>query len=142
MALTYASGTDGRIRDGATALAGITKWSIDKQLQMIPTPSFSLTADANGVVWNQFALKGLAQGTVDITGHFDVGDNTEVGLYIGKTVSLDLYLSVAGTFGYENLAGTVMSIQAGTDIEANKAASFSCKVQLTGTVTPAEAIAA
>lgn len=142
MALTYASGTDGRIRDGASTLAGITKWSIDKQLQMIPTPSFSLTADANGVVWNQFTLKGLASATVDISGHFDVGDNTETSLYVGKSVVLDLYLSVAGLFGPENLAGTVMSVQYGTDIEANKAASFSCKVQLTGTVTPAEPIAA
>lgn len=140
MALTYASGTDGRVRDGSTALAGITKWSIDKQLQMIPTPSFSLSADSNGVVWNQFALKGLASGTVDISGHFDVGDNTETGLYIGKSVTLDLYLSVGSAFGYENLTGTVMSIQAGTDIEANKAATFACKVQLTGSVTPAEAI--
>lgn len=142
MALTYASGTDGRVRDGSTVLAGLTRWSIDKTLQMIPTPSFSLTADGNGVVWNQFALKGLAQATVDIAGHFDVGDNTETGLYVGKAVTLDLYLSASGTFGYENLTGTVMSIQAGTDIEANKAATFACKVQLTGTVTPAEAISA
>jgi hypothetical protein len=142
MALTYASGTDGRVRDGASAVAGLTRWSIDKQLQMIATPSFSLTADANGVVWNQFTLKGLAQATCDIEGHFDVGDNTETSLYVGKSVVLDLYLSVGSLFGYENLAGTVMSIQAGTDIEANKAATFKCRVQLTGTVTPAEAIAA
>jgi hypothetical protein len=142
MALTFASGTDGRVRDGASAVAGLTGWSIDKQLQMIPSPHFGITADANGVTWNVFTLKGLASATCDIEGHYDVGDNSETSLYIGKTVSLDLYLSVAGTFGYENLAGTVMSIQAGTNIEANKPATFKAKVQLSGTVTPAEAIAA
>ena len=64
MALTYKSGTAGAVRSGSNVvIGGLTKWSIDKQLQMIATPSFSLTADANGVTWNQFVLTGLASAT-------------------------------------------------------------------------------
>lgn len=135
MALAYKSGTAGAVRSGSNvAIAGLTKWSIDKQLQMIATPSFSLTADANGVMWNQFVLTGLASATADIAGHYNTGDGTEVILYIGAVLVLDLLFDKTTPYGYLDLAATVMSVQAGTDIEANKAASFSAKVQLTGSI--------
>jgi hypothetical protein len=141
MALTFTSGTAGRVRDGSSTLAGLNKWSINKTLPMIETPHFEVTADSNGVPWMPVALYGFATATVDMSGFFDIGDNSETSLYIGKTVSLDLYFNKTSAFGYENLAGTVMEISADNDATANRAATFSCKVRLTGTVTPAEAIA-
>lgn len=142
MALTFAPGTHGRVRDGSSVLAGLFKWSIQKSLAMIQTPHFEVTADGNGVPWMPQALYGFANATVDIGGHFDVGDNSETTLYIGKSVVLDLYFSKTLAIGPENLAGTVSEISYGTDATSSSPATFTAKVTLTGTVTPAEAIAA
>jgi hypothetical protein len=103
MSLTFAPGTHGRVRDGSSILAGLFKWSIQKSLQMIQTPHFEVTADANGVPWMPQALYGFANATVEIGGSFDVGDNSETSLYIGKAVVLDLYFSKTLAFGPENL---------------------------------------
>lgn len=141
MALTFTAGTAGRVRDGSSTLAGLFKWSIQKSLQIIQSPHFEVTADSNGVPWMPQALYGFANATVELGGHFDIGDNSETSIYIGKSVVLDLYFNKTSAFGYENLAGTVSEISAATDATATTPASFTAKITLTGTVTPAEAIA-
>jgi hypothetical protein len=135
MALAYKSGTAGAVRTGSNvAVAGLKSWTINKQLTRIPVPSFDLTADANSVVWNSYALNGLAEGTADVTGWYNTGDTTESILYIGAAVSLDLLFDKTTPYGYLDQAAVVVEISAGTDIEANKAAVFSAKFRFTGAV--------
>lgn len=137
MAVAFASGTAGRIREGAgsTVIAGIAEWKISKQVAEIPTPHFELTADGNGVVWNDF-LYGLADATVDLSGLFNVGDNSESALYIGKAVVLDLLILRTGPFGLVDLVGFVKSVSYGTNVN-NQAASFTAQIRLSGTVAAA-----
>lgn len=134
----YISGTAGRVATGSghVAIAGIKLWKLPKSVTMIPTPHFELTADANGTVWNDISLKGLAQATVDIDGWFDIANNTEATLATGVVVLLDLLFDKNSSFGYIGLNGTVMEVGPGTNVE-NQAGVFSCKVQLTGVVPTA-----
>lgn len=133
---TFASGTGGRIREGAgsTVIAGISEWKISKQLAEVPTPHFELAADANSVVWNAF-LYGLADATVDLNGIFDVSGNSETTFYIGKTVVLDLLLTRT-PFGLLDLSGFVKSVSYGTNVN-NQPASFTAQIRLSGTVAAA-----
>lgn len=134
-------GTEGRIRTGGgdTPVAGIMEWRITKNVAPIPINHFELTADADSIVWSTFE-KGLASATVTLRGHYNVDatDKTEggtPGLKVGATVSLDL-LFTRTPFGYLNLAGFLTQFEAGTNIE-NQTGTFSCTVQLTGTVAVA-----
>lgn len=138
MAFDPCVGTEGRIALGAgsVAVAGIQEWRINKTLTAIPINHFELTADADGIVWQVFE-KGLAGATATIRGHYNVDatDKTEGGvplLKVGSTLVLDL-LFTRGPFGYTNLAGFITAFEAGTGID-NQTGTFSCTVQLTGTV--------
>lgn len=139
MAYTVKSGTAGAIRTGVgdTQMAGIKSWSISKSLTRIAAPSFDLTADSNGVVWNSYSLNGLAEATADVTGWYDVGaasGGSEATLYIGAAVILDLLFDKSTPYGYRDLAAVVVEVTAGTDIEANKAATFSAKFRMSSSV--------
>lgn len=135
MAYTVISGTAGAIRTGANvAVAGIKSWSISKSLTRIAVPSFDITADGNGISWNLYSLNGLAEATADVTGWYNVGDTTESILYLGAAVTLDLLFNKTSPYGYQDIAAVVVEVSAGTDIEANKAATFSAKFRMTGAV--------
>lgn len=135
MSLAYKSGTAGAVRTGSNvAVAGLKKWSINKQLNRIATPSFDLTADGNGVVWNSYSLNGLAEGTADVEGWYNTGDGTETILYIGAAVTLDLLFDKTTPYGYLDQAAVVVEVSASTDISANQAATFSAKFRFTGAV--------
>ena len=135
MALAYKSGTAGQVRTGANvAVAGIKSWKINKSLTRIAVPSFDLTADSNSIVWNSYALNGLAEGTADVEGWYNTGDGTETTLYIGAAVTLDLLFDKGTPYGYQDQAAVVVEVSAGTDISANSAATFSAKFRFTGAV--------
>jgi len=137
------SGTEGRVRvaAGATVVAGIMEWRINKQLTPIPVNHFELTADADGIVWSAFE-KGLASATATIRGHHNVNgtDKTEggaPGIKVGATLSLDLLFSRT-PFGYTSLACFVTQFEAGTNID-NQTGTFSATVQMSGPVAVATA---
>lgn len=136
MAVVYSSGTGGNVRLGAgsTVVAGITKWTLEKRVQIIASPTFGMTADGNGVYWTPKTLLGLADGTAEFSGYYNVGDVTESVVYIGMTVVLDLLFETGTPFGFMNLSGKVTSLSAGSDVKSTDPATFSCKVELSGTV--------
>lgn len=143
MAFDPCVGTEGRVALGAgsAAVAGVMEWRITKTLAPIPINHFELTADGDGIVWQVFE-KGLASATATIRGHYNVDatDKTEggtPGLKLGATLVLDL-LFTRGPFGYTNLSGFITQFEAGTNIE-NQTGTFSCTVQMTGTVALASA---
>lgn len=137
MATAYTSGLSGNVTAGGTVVAGLNSWSLQKTINVIPTPTFNMTADANGVYWNQYPLFGLAEATVDLDGFFDVGDNSESRLYVGQTVTLNLYFVSAVPFGYTGLTAKIKSISASTNASNNSPATFKASAQLTGTVAAA-----
>jgi hypothetical protein len=138
MAFDPANGTEGRIRVGAgnTVVAGISEWSLEKTAADIPINHFELAADGDGVVWSNYE-RGLANGTVTLTGYYNVDatDKTEgvtPGLKVGASVVLDL-LFTRTPFGYLDLNGFITRFQTGTKVE-NSMATFTATVRLTGTV--------
>lgn len=144
MAFNPTVGQEGRVRIGSnTVVAGIKEWRISKSCAPIPINHFELTADADGVVWQDFE-RGLATATATINGHHNVDatDKTEGGtpaLKVGATVALDLAFDRT-LFGYSNLAGFITQWEAGTNIE-NQTATFSATIQLTGAVAVAATFA-
>ena len=137
MATTFTSGLSGSVTAGGTVVAGLNSWSLQKTINVIPTPTFNMSADANGVYWNQYPLFGLAEASCDLEGHFDVGDNSESRLYVGQTVTLNLYFVSAVPFGYTGLVAKIKSISASTNASNNSPATFKASAQLTGTVAAA-----
>jgi hypothetical protein len=129
-----------RVGVGNAVVAGIMEWRINKQLTPIPVNHFELTADADGIVWSTFE-KGLASATATLRGHYNVDstDKTEggMGIRLGATLALDL-LFTRDPFGYTDLVCFVTQFEAGTNIE-NQTGTFSCTVQMSGTVASATA---
>ena len=143
MAFDPASGTEGRVRIGATdhVVAGISEWRITKSTAEIPVMHFEATADGDGLVWPTYE-KGLAGATVTLRGIYNVDttDKTEGGtpaLANGATVTLDLYFTRA-PFGYANVAGFVTQFEAGIGFE-NQLGTFTATIRCTAAVGDATA---
>jgi len=137
MAFDPAAGTEGRLRLGAgdTVIAGITAWRINKQITLVPYPHFELTADGDGVVWQEF-LKGLAGATGTLQGWYDTDGTAKTeggtpGITVGATLTADL-LFTRGPFGYLNVSIIITGFEAGTKIDATNPADFTATFTVQG----------
>jgi hypothetical protein len=137
MAFDPAAGIEGRLRLGGsdTVVAGIRAWRINKQITLVPIPHFELTADGDGVVWNEF-LKGLAGATGTLQGWYDTDATTKTeggtnGITVGATLSADL-LFTRGSFGYTNVSIIITGFEAGTAADATTPADFTATFTVNG----------
>jgi hypothetical protein len=122
-------------------MSGPMEWRINKEVAMVPINHFELSADANGIVWQNFE-PGLAGATATVRGHINVDatDSTEGGtpaFKLGTTVTLDL-LFTRGPWGYIDLSAKLQAFEAGTNIE-NQTGTFTATFRLNSTVGVAAA---
>lgn len=132
MAYTPYPGPAGGVRVGATAVAGIDKWSFDKTVQVVQSTQFETSADSNGVVW-ETQLQGLGSATGSCEGTFD-GDttNSEERFAIGTIVTLDLYYRKAATaVGFTGISAVVTGLSFGQDLRGK--GTFRMQFTVTGT---------
>ena len=137
MAFDPAAGTEGRLRIGGsdTVIAGIRAWRINKQITLVPIPHFELTADGDGIVWNEF-LKGLAGATGTLEGYYDTDATTKTeggtpGITVGAVLTADL-LFTRGPFGYLNVVIVITGFEAGTAVDATNPANFTATFTVNG----------
>ncbi len=137
MAFDPAAGIEGRLRIGAgdTVVAGIRAWKINKTITLVPVPHFELTADGDGVVWQEY-LKGLAGATGSLEGWYDTDSTlkTEAGtntITVGATLTADL-LFTRGPFGYLNVSIIITGFEAGTAVDTTTPANFTATFTVQG----------
>ncbi len=137
MAFDPAAGSEGRLRLGGsdTVIAGIRAWRLNKQITLVPVPHFELTADGDGVVWQEF-LKGLAGATGTLEGAYDTDATLKTeggtpGITVGATLSADL-LFTRGPFGYLNVSIIITGFDAGTAVDATTPANFTATFTVQG----------
>lgn len=137
MAFDPAAGIEGRLRIGGgdTVVAGIKAWRINKQINLVPYPHFELSADGDGVVWNNF-LKGIAGATGTIEGYYDTDGTLKTeggtnGITVGASLTAD-FLFTRGPFGYMNVPIIITGFEAGTAIDATTPANFTATFTVNG----------
>lgn len=136
MADTFTSGTAGRVRVGAdVVVAGITKWTLNKPLTVIPIPHFESTADGDGIIHPNH-LKGLAgPHTGTLEGYFNsdstnVTDGSTIGITTGATVTLDLLVTRTPR-GFLNMSVTITRLSVDVAVE-NQPARFTAEFTVDG----------
>lgn len=134
MSAAFAAGTDGRVREGVgnTNLAEIEEWKITKSGTAYGANTFENTADANGVVWEKADKFSMAGAVVTGSGFFNIGDNSETTLYLGKSATLDLFLNKATPFGITDVVVKITKIEYGNKATATSCAPFSFEGKVHG----------
>jgi hypothetical protein len=135
MAFTPYRGSGGRVVVGSTNFAGINRWNLDKQVDVVDVTNFESAADANSIIWKQF-VTGLGGATGSLEGRWD-GDttNSEELTPIGTQVTLDLLFFKTGPIGYLDLPAIV------TGISPSQTLTDAANFRMTFTVTGAPAVA-
>lgn len=134
----YNAGSRGRVRIGAgsTVIAGLTKWSIRREVGEIETSNFESGIDANGVIDGEFISDNISNSLVDIEGFIDFTTAaTAFAFAVGATVTLDLiFLKGAGATntGYIDVIGFVKSISPAVELKQGQ--KFTAQVRISNTV--------
>ena len=134
MADTFSSGTLGRIRVGSNVnVGGITRWTLDKQVAVIPIPHFEATPDSDGIYWQDIMLGwGSATGTLEGYWNCDATnqtDGTTIGISPGLTVTLDLIIVKSTPHGFSNVDASIHNLHVEVATENQPArftAQFTC----------------
>jgi hypothetical protein len=138
MAVTMVSGNDGRVRIGTTIVATVKSWKLNKTTTPVPVPNFespTQEGDTATLVYPE-VLGGLSQATITLEGQFniDLSDATDtIGISNGEFADLDLYLSKAVPYGFDDVPVMFTAFNPSTTID-NQAASFTAEAVSNGVV--------
>lgn len=129
----YYAGSRGRVRVGSnTAVAGITKWSIRREVGEIEVSNFESAVDANNVVEGEFISDNISNSLVDIEGFIDFTTAATIGVFaVGATVSLDLlYAKGAGAtnVGFLDVSAFVKSISPAVELKQGQKFTMQARV--------------
>jgi hypothetical protein len=137
---TFVSGNAGRVFEQGTLtpVAGLNKWTLKKATKPVTLLHFESPVDADGNVWEQ-QLPGSSVGDGTCDGWYDVNpatapDGSTVGFRNGLQVIVSLVLNRGLPFGFNQLLVQITDYEAGTDITADKPASFKFAFKTSGIV--------
>ncbi len=133
----YFAGSRGRVRTGANvAIAGITKWSIRREVGEIEVSNFESGVDANNVIDGEFISDNISNSLIDIEGFIDWTSSTTAQPFsVGTTVAVDLIFSKgsgATNTGYLDVSCFVKSISPA--VELKQAQKFTAQLRAFNTI--------
>jgi hypothetical protein len=129
----YYAGSRGRVRIASNVnVAGITKWSIRREVGEIEVSNFESVTDANGVIEGEFISDNISNSLVDIEGFLDFTTAATLGAFaVGATVALDLlYAKGAGATnaGFLDVSAFVKSISPAVELKQGQKFTASFRV--------------